>query len=101
MAERSEAAVNWSGSSRARWTSSCASLLLVPRARTAVVVAGDSERLSARNGRDERVLKRELVLVARRERLRPEEVVVRGIDERRGRAELRPGPRHPHHHNRP
>src|SRR5207249_6168172 len=55
----------------------------------------------ARNGRDERVLKRELVLVARRERLRPEEVVVRGIDERRGRAELRPGPRHPHHHNRP
>src|SRR5438552_11598498 len=41
----------------------------------------------ARTGRDELVLKRELVLVARRERLRPEEVVGRGIDERRGRAE--------------
>src|SRR5439155_7421264 len=37
----------------------------------------------ARNGGDERVLKRELVLVARLERVRPEEVVVRGIDQRR------------------
>src|SRR2546426_9025406 len=44
----------------------------------------DVER--ARDGRDELVLKRELVLIARRKRLRPEEVVVRGINERRGRA---------------
>src|SRR2546430_10952819 len=41
----------------------------------------------ARNGRYEQVLQLELVLGARRERLRPEEVVGRGIDERRGRAE--------------
>src|SRR5438132_4261016 len=41
----------------------------------------------ARNGGDELVLKRELVLIARRKRLRPEEVVVRGINERRARAE--------------
>src|SRR5947209_19971023 len=35
----------------------------------------------ARNGGDELVLKRELVLIARLDRLPPEDVVVRGIDE--------------------